>query len=147
MERQDYIDHILDHFQDPRNKHRMEDADIQLGGGNPGCGDLITVYLKVGEGDRVEAISYEGEGCTISQAGGSILTELVEGLTLEEVKALGTSTMTEEMGEDVVKSRVRCAALALGTLQAAVKQLEENREREALGLRVDAAAASGRFEN
>ncbi len=147
MERQDYIDHILDHFQDPRNKHRMEDADIQLGGGNPGCGDLITVYLKVGEGDRVEAISYEGEGCTISQAGGSILTELVEGLTLEEVKALGTSTMTEEMGEDVVKSRVRCATLALGTLQAAVKQLEENREREALGLRVDAAAAAGRFEN
>ncbi len=147
MERQDYIDHILDHFQDPRNKHRMEDADIQLGGGNPGCGDLITVYLKVGEGDRVEAISYEGEGCTISQAGGSILTELVEGLTLDEVKALGTSTMTEEMGEDVVKSRVRCATLALGTLQAAVKQLEENREREALGLRVDAAAAAGRFEN
>jgi len=147
VERQDYIDHILDHFQDPRNKHRMEDADIQLGGGNPGCGDLITVYLKVGEGDRVEAISYEGEGCTISQAGGSILTELVEGLTLEEVKALGTSTMTEEMGEDVVKSRVRCATLALGTLQAAVKQLEENREREALGLRVDAAAAAGRFEN
>ncbi len=147
MERQDYIDHILDHFQDPRNKHRMEDADIQLGGGNPGCGDLITVYLKVGEGDRVEAISYEGEGCTISQAGGSILTELVEGLTLEEVKALGTSTMTEEMGEDVVKSRVRCATLALGTLQAAVKQLEENREREALGLRVDAAAAAGRCEN
>ncbi len=147
MERQDYIDHILDHFQDPRNKHRMEDADIQLGGGNPGCGDLITVYLKVGEGNRVEAISYEGEGCTISQAGGSIITELVEGLTLEEVKALGTSTMTEEMGEDVVKSRVRCATLALGTLQAAVKQLEENREREALGLRVDAAAAAGRFEN
>ncbi len=146
MERQDYIDHILDHFQDPRNKHRMENADIQLGGGNPGCGDLITVYLKVGEGDRVEAISYEGEGCTISQAGGSILTEMVEGMTLDEVKALGTSTMTEEMGEDVVKSRVRCATLALGTLQAAVKQLEENREREALGLKVDAAAA-GRFEN
>lgn len=146
MERQDYIDHILDHFQDPRNKHRMEDADIQLGGGNPGCGDLITVYLKVGEGDRVEAISYEGEGCTISQAGGSILTELVEGLTLDEVKALGTATMMEEMGEDVVKSRVRCATLALGTLQAAVKQYEENRERQALGLRVDAAAAA-RFEN
>ncbi len=146
MERQDYIDHILDHFQDPRNKHRMENADIQLGGGNPGCGDLITVYLKVGEGDRVEAISYEGEGCTISQAGGSILTEMVEGMTLDEVKALGTATMTEEMGEDVVKSRVRCATLALGTLQAAVKQLEENRERRALGLKVDAAAA-GRFEN
>ncbi len=146
MERQDYIDHILDHFQDPRNKRRMEDADIQLGGGNPGCGDLITVYLKVGEGDRVEAISYEGEGCTISQAGGSILTELVEGMTLDEVKALGTATMTEEMGEDVVKSRIRCATLALGTLQAAVKQLEENRERRALGLKVDAAAAAT-FEN
>lgn len=97
----------------------MDGADVQLGGGNPGCGDLITVYLKI-DGDKVTEASFEGEGCTISQAGGSIITELVEGMTLDEVKELGTHTMKEEMGEDVVKSRVRCATLALGTVQAAV---------------------------
>ncbi len=121
MDRQAYIDHLVDHFENPRNKHRMEDADVQLGGGNPGCGDLITIYLKI-EDDRIKAISFEGEGCTISQAGGSIIAEMAEGMTLDEVKELGLDTMKEEMGEDVVKSRVLCATLALGTVQAAVDQ-------------------------
>lgn len=145
MDRQAYIEYILDHFQQPRNKHRLEAADVQLGGGNPGCGDLITVYLKVGDGDRVEDVSFEGEGCTISQAGGSIITELIEGLTLDEVKELGTATMIEEMGEDIVKSRVRCATLALGTAQAAVDLYRRDRERAKLGQMVDGEKAT--FEN
>ena len=112
----------------------MEDADIQLGGGNPGCGDLITMYVRVGDDDRVEAVTFEGDGCTISQAGGSIVTELATGLTLEEVKQLGLSEINDEMGEEVVKSRVRCATLALGTLQAAVDQFRRDRERRDAGL-------------
>jgi nitrogen fixation NifU-like protein len=132
VDRQDYIEIILDHYEHPRNKGRMEDADVQLGGGNPGCGDLITMYLKINDEGRIEKATFEGEGCTISQAGGSIITELIEGMTLDEVTALGTSTMTEEMGEDVVKSRVRCATLALGTVQAAIEQYNRQREREAV---------------
>jgi len=142
MDRQAYIEYILDHFQQPRNKHRLEAADVQLGGGNSGCGDLITVYLKVGDGDRVEDVSFEGEGCTISQAGGSIITELIEGLTLDEVKELGTATMIEEMGEDIVKSRVRCATLALGTAQAAVDLYRRDRERAKLGQTVEGETAT-----
>ena len=137
MDRQAYIEHILDHFQHPRHKHRMDGADVQLGGGNPGCGDLITLYLKVDAEERINEVSFEGEGCTISQAGGSIITEIVEGMTLDEVKNLGAATMIEEMGEDVVKSRVRCATLALGTLQAAVDQLRRDRQRAELMLPPD----------
>jgi len=137
MDRQAYIEHILDHFQHPRHKHRMDGADVQLGGGNPGCGDLITLYLKVDAEERINEVSFEGEGCTISQAGGSIITEIVEGMTLDEVKNLGAATMIEEMGEDVVKSRVRCATLALGTLQAAVDQLRQDRRRAELMLPPD----------
>lgn len=122
MDRAEYIEHILDHFQNPRNRGRLEDADVWLGGGNPGCGDLITVYLKFDDGGRVARASFEGEGCTISQAGGSIVAEMIEGMTVEEVKALGAETMIEEMGPDVVKSRVRCATLALSTIQAAIAQ-------------------------
>ncbi|MDQ3692597.1 MAG: iron-sulfur cluster assembly scaffold protein [Chloroflexota bacterium] len=136
MDRQDYIDYLVDHYENPRSKHRMEDADVQLGGGNPGCGDLITVYLKI-EDDRIKDISFEGEGCTISQAGGSIIAEMAGGMSLDEVKALGLDTMKEEMGEDVVKSRVLCATLALGTVQAAIDQYR--RERTLAGV---AAAAS-----
>jgi nitrogen fixation NifU-like protein len=133
VDRQDYIDHILDHFQNPRHRHRMEDADIQLGGGNPGCGDLITMYLKIDDDDRVTDVSFEGEGCTISQAGGSIISELVQGMTLDEIKELGTHTMNEEMGEEVVKSRVRCATLALGTVQAAIDQFRKEQRIASLG--------------
>ena len=147
MDRQAYVEHILDHYEHPRHKRRMEQADVQLGGGNPGCGDLITVYLKVGDGDRIEAMSFEGEGCTISQAGGSIGAELAQGMTLDEVKALGIETMVEEMGDDVVKSRVRCATLALGTLQAAVDQYRRDRQRREEGLPVAPVPAEVVFEN
>jgi nitrogen fixation protein NifU and related proteins len=135
VDRQDYIEIILDHYEHPRNKGRMEDSDVQLGGGNPGCGDLITMYLKIDDAGRIEKASFEGEGCTISQAGGSIISEMIEGMTLEEVMALGTSTMYEEMGEDVVKSRVRCATLGLGTVQAAIEQYTRQSERDRVAVR------------
>lgn len=141
MDRQDYIDHLLDHFQNPRNKHRMEDASVQLGGGNPGCGDLITVYLKIDDAGTVTEASFEGEGCTISQAGGSIIAEIVEGMTLDEIKQLGKDTMVEEMGDDVVKSRVRCATLALGTVQAAVDEYRRS------GVKAGLAADTATFQN
>lgn len=134
MDRQAYVENIIDHYQNPRNKGRMEDADVVLGGGNPGCGDLITVFAKIGDDDRIESLSFEGEGCTISQAGGSIVTELGKGLTLDEIKELGLPEIIDEMGEEIVKSRVRCATLALGTLQAAVDQFRQNRQRQAAGL-------------
>lgn len=135
MDRAEYIEYILDHFQNPRHKHRMEDASVQLGGGNPGCGDLITMYLKVDENDRITDASFEGEGCTISQAGGSIISDMIRGMTLDEVRTLGTDTMIDEMGEDVVKSRVRCATLALGTAQAAIEELVNQRVRDDLRAR------------
>jgi nitrogen fixation NifU-like protein len=134
VDRQAYVENIVDHYEHPRNKGRMEDADVQLGGGNPGCGDLITLYLKVADGDRIAELRFEGEGCTISQAGGSIVTEAAQGLTLDEVMALGLDTMTEEMGDEIVRSRVRCATLALGTLQAAVEQFRQDRTRREAGL-------------
>ncbi|MCC7021672.1 MAG: iron-sulfur cluster assembly scaffold protein [Thermomicrobiales bacterium] len=134
MDRQAYVENIVDHYEHPRNKGRMDDADVQLGGGNPGCGDLITIYAKIGDDDRIEAISFEGEGCTISQAGGSIVTELARGRSLEEIAAMGLEEITDEMGEEIVRSRVRCATLALGTLQAAVDQFRRDRERREAGL-------------
>jgi nitrogen fixation NifU-like protein len=131
VDRQDYIETILEHYENPNNKGRMEDASIDLGGGNPGCGDLIVMYLKIGDDERIEKASFEGEGCTISQAGGSIITEMIEGMTIDELKALGTHTMKEEMGDDVVNSRVRCATLALGTAQAAADAWRRERQRSA----------------
>jgi nitrogen fixation NifU-like protein len=102
------------------------------------------MYLKVGDGERIEQASFEGEGCTISQAGGSIIAEMIEGMTLDQVKELGTETMVEEMGPDVVKSRVRCATLALGTAQAAIDEYRRNQMRAEIARQVDAPALAGR---
>jgi nitrogen fixation NifU-like protein len=134
LDRQAYVENIIDHYEHPRNKGRMEGADVQLGGGNPGCGDLITMYVKISDDDRIADVSFEGAGCTISQAGGSIVSELAKGLSLDEIADLGLSEITDEMGEEIVKSRVRCATLALGTLQAAVNQFRRDRERREAGL-------------
>jgi nitrogen fixation protein NifU and related proteins len=131
MDRQEYIEEILDHYQHPRNKGRLEDADVQLGGGNPGCGDLITIYLTLsGDGSTVEQASFEGEGCTISMAGGSMITEMIEGMTLADIEQLGAATMRELMGDDAVNTRVRCATLALGTVQAAVEERKRAAARD-----------------
>jgi nitrogen fixation NifU-like protein len=143
LDRQEYIEILLDHYENPRNKHRMADASVQLGGGNPGCGDLITMYLKIDDDERIQEASFEGEGCTISQAGGSIIAEMIEGMTLDELKALGKETMIEEMGEDVVKSRVRCATLALGTAQAAADTWRREKRTAGNG----PAPQPARFEN
>ncbi len=71
MDRQFYIENLLDHYENPRNRYKMEDATVSIMGGNPGCGDIVTIYLKVDSEERVIAASFEGEGCTISQAAAS----------------------------------------------------------------------------
>ena len=91
-------------------------------------------YFKIDDQDHVADISFEGEGCTISQAGGSIVTERAKGLTLDAIKELGLPEITDEMGDDIIRSRVRCATLALGTFQAAGDQFRRDRERREAGL-------------
>ncbi len=109
---------------------------MRMPGGNPGCGDIVTVHLKAEPGaDRVAALTFEGEGCTLSQAAASILAERVnkEHPTFEEVLALSSEEMTDQLGRDLVGSRPRCATLALGTLQAAVRRVEMDRRLRAAG--------------
>lgn len=121
-DRQEFIDFILDHYENPRHHGALENPDVVMRGGNPGCGDIVTVYLRVGEGERIEDVSFEGQGCTISQAAASIVTDKVLGKTLAEVSAMTHEIVVDEMGHEVVANRVRCATLALNTLKAAEKK-------------------------
>lgn len=121
-DRQEFIDFILDHYENPRHHGALEEPDVVMRGGNPGCGDIVTLYVKLGEGERIAEVSFEGEGCTISQAAASIVTEKVLGKTLGEVSALNHEIVVDEMGHEVVANRVRCATLALNTLKAAEKK-------------------------
>ena len=131
MDRQEQIDFILDHFQQPRNQGKLDPADVTMPGGNPGCGDVVTIYLNVDRTTgRITEVRFEGEGCTISQAAASILLDNVEGQPLSAVDALDYNDIIDELGREVVSTRPRCATLALGTLKAAVKKYRIDRRRE-----------------
>ncbi len=122
MEREEYIEFILDHYNNPRNKGAIDNPDIMVNGGNPGCGDVVTMYVKVDDDNRVTDVKFEGKGCTISMAGASLITEMVIGKTLKEIEEMPYSALIDQMGEDVVKSRLRCATLGIDTLKGAARE-------------------------
>ena len=105
----------------------MDDPDILVNGGNPGCGDVVTMYMKIDQQDRVADVRFEGQGCTVSMAGASIMTELVKGKTMQEIEDLSYETLIDQMGEDVVKSRPRCATLGIDTLKGAAREYPSRR--------------------
>ena len=136
MDRQTRIAMLTDHYKNPRHKGALEGADVHMPGGNPGCGDVVTMHVKAtAEGSGVEQISFEGEGCTISQAAASILAQRINRKppTFEQVLAMDYEEMIDLLGRDIVGSRPRCATLALGTLKAAVKRIEMDRKLRAAG--------------
>ena len=135
-DRQMLIERLVHHFQHPRHKGVLEGADAVMPGGNPGCGDLVTMYVKTEPGsDRIEAVRFEGEGCTISQAAASILADKVNRThpTLDEVGELSYDEMIDQLGRDVVGFRERCATLALGTLKMAARSIQSHRRLRAAG--------------
>ena len=104
MERSEYIEFLLDHFNNPRNHGALDDPDILVNGGNPGCGDVVTLYVKLDASDHVVDVRFEGKGCTISVAGASIVTEMVKDKTLKEIEEMSYQPLIDQMGEDVIKS-------------------------------------------
>ena len=92
-------------------------------GGNPGCGDVVTFYLQVADDDRVSGISFEGDGCTISLAASSVVTEMFTGKTLAEIEATPSEAILDILGREIAGTRLKCATLGLNTVKAAVRQL------------------------
>ncbi len=127
--RQDFIEFILDHYENPRNYGSLPNATIAMKGGNPNCGDIVTLYLRIDpETQIIEEVTFTGEGCTISQAATSIVTTQIKGQSLDIVRKISSSELLEELGPSVMRSRRRCATLPLHTLQAALTEyLQQHR--------------------
>lgn len=137
LDRQLQIQILMDHYQKPRHRGAIEDADVAMPGGNPGCGDVVTVYLKGTEDhEHIEDATYEGEGCTISMAATSMLLEDVHrgDLTMDQVLEMDYNEMIEQLGRQVVASRPKCATLGLGTLKAAIRKYQKDRRLESAGV-------------
>ncbi len=110
-----YREYILDHYRNPRNYGTLEQPDVHAEDSNPLCGDQLAIDLKI-EGDRVAEVRFQGRGCAISQASASILSEMIEGHTVEEVIQLGKDHVLDALGISISPARTKCAFLSLRVL-------------------------------
>ncbi len=122
MDRQEAIEFLMDHYENPRNKGPLEHADVSLTGGNPGCADIISMHARFDKDGKLEAVHWDGEGCTISSAAASYVTEITQGMTAEEIEQLSFEDLIEQLGRELVMTRPTCATLALGTLKMGVHE-------------------------
>jgi len=136
-----YQEVVFDHNRNPRNFRVMEDATRKIDGFNPLCGDRITLYVKLNNG-VIEDVSFQGQGCAISTASASIMTEITRGLSEDQAHRLfdtfhrittgkDENVRLEEVGKLAVlagvrayPARVKCATLAWHSLEAALSDAE-----------------------
>ncbi|MBI5392593.1 iron-sulfur cluster assembly scaffold protein [Candidatus Woesearchaeota archaeon] len=121
-----YLEEMMDHYKNPRNKGKMKKADLILADSNPLCGDELEISIKL-EKDKetVKEIKFIGKGCAISQASMSILSENLTGKKLQQIIALKNEDLFELLGNIKLSvMRVKCALLGLKTVQKAIIKYE-----------------------
>ncbi len=124
-----YRDLILDHYKHPRNFGHLEKPDVVMEEGNVTCGDRIVIELLITRHASlitIRDIRFSGEGCAISQASASMLTEKVKGMSRKQVRKLSRIDIEEMLGTTLTPSRVKCATLPLEVLQKAMVSFNEN---------------------
>ncbi len=111
-----YREIILDHYRNPHHHGRLDPADVSHEETNPLCGDEIRVDVRIKDGVIFE-IAFDGRGCAVSQASASILTDMVEGLSVQDAIALRREDLLDELGIPVSPARMKCATLGLKALK------------------------------
>ena len=129
-----YKETILDHYRHPRNYGDLPNASACAKDANNLCGDVIEMQVRVNAG-MIEDVRFRGEGCAISMATASMLTEFSKRKRVSEVKKLGKDDLIRLLGADPGPARIECALLALGVLKAAVNaqqstEFPEEQEQE-----------------
>ena len=116
-----YREYLVELYRHPHNFGLMESPDVRQEGVNPLCGDQVTVDVAL-DGGRVREARFVGKGCAVSIAAASILTDLAPSRSVPELLAMDEGAMVEEMGLGALTpARVKCAVLALKTLQAGIE--------------------------
>jgi nitrogen fixation NifU-like protein len=108
-----YRQQILDHYKNPRNYGDLDDPTFEHTGENPMCGDEISIDVRLNDdGETIDAVAFQGEGCAISQASASMLSERLVGSTLTDLDAMDRDDIVDMLGVDISPMRVKCAVLA-----------------------------------
>jgi nitrogen fixation protein NifU and related proteins len=120
-----YREQIIDLYESPLNRGELDPCDFSYEEDNPLCGDVIRIDVRLDDENRVAEVAWSGDGCAISQASASLLTEEVKGMTLDEVKSFDKETLLELIGVPLSMARVKCALLSLKVLKAGVYGIPE----------------------
>src|SRR5881296_225779 len=115
-----YTEIILDYYRHPRNKGHLENPQISAKDSNPLCGDVVEIQMVLDGNDTVKDVRYNGQGCAISQASASMLTELVKGKTLNDVRSISKEEILSLIGGQLSAVRLKCALLSLKVLKTGV---------------------------
>jgi nitrogen fixation NifU-like protein len=120
-----YSDKVMEHFQNPRNVGEIEDADGVGTVGNPTCGDLMTIYIKVKD-DKIEDIKFKTFGCGAAIATSSMVTEMAMGKTIDEAMEITRNDVAENL-EGLPPVKMHCSNLAADALHAAIDNYREKK--------------------
>jgi len=121
-----YSEKVLDHFRNPRNVGEIEDADGVGTVGNPVCGDMMSIYIKV-EDDKIADIKFRTFGCGAAIATTSMTTELAKGMTLDKAMEITRQDVADELG-GLPPVKMHCSNLAADALHEAIKDYREKKE-------------------
>jgi nitrogen fixation NifU-like protein len=124
-----YRENILDHYKNPRNSGHLEHPTATADGVNPLCGDELAVELQVADG-VVEDVRFNGRGCAISQAAASMISDVVKGKTVEQVRGLSKDDVLDELGIPLTPIRLKCALLSVNVLRVALGESSDDRDIE-----------------
>jgi nitrogen fixation NifU-like protein len=126
-----YREEILEHYTHPHNYGTLENPDISHEENNPLCGDQVRFDIELdGDGQTVKDVRFSGVGCAISKASASMLTDLIVGQTLDEIKALTKEDVLDELGIELGPVRLKCALLPLKVVKIGAYGLDGWSEAE-----------------
>ena len=114
---------LLDHYHHPRNVGKIDPADAQYREPNPLCGDVIEVFLKFGADGKVTEVKWTGEGCAVSQASMSAVSDTLVGKTKTELTKLGVREVEQALETTINPARLKCATLGVVAIQKAITEL------------------------
>ncbi|MFP3950755.1 MAG: Fe-S cluster assembly scaffold protein NifU [Candidatus Bathyarchaeia archaeon] len=121
-----YSEKVMDHFKNPRNVGELEDPDGVGTVGNPVCGDMMSMYIKV-EDDRIKDIKFQTFGCGAAIATSSMTTELAKGKTLDEAMSITRKQVAEAL-EGLPQIKMHCSNLAADALHEAIKDYQQRQD-------------------